>query len=231
MATEFIIDATLKFGSISGLVSLIYLVFQSLQKRPRFKLDFQGSSGEHYDNDGVHFFRHSYSGILKNQSLEPNSVTHFYLAVWGNKKKTSTLRFGHGGIKIVDKSDDNEIKLPIHFSPREAKNLHITFEFPVKGTADERLLQEYNEVKQGTGVYLPKHEYEICTQDISENMFDSNGRQINRDEINLRWTLPNTVRELQQGKVFPFIKHSGKIIKSKLFFQSKLLMQGFGLWK
>ncbi len=225
------IDGLLKFGSISGLISLIYLIFQNLRKRPQFKLDFQGSSGEHYDNNGVHYFRHTYTGILKNQSLDPNSVTRLYLAVWGNKNKTSTLRFGHGGVRIIDIAEDKEIKLPLHFTPREAKNLTIVFEFPVKGTSDERLLQEHKEVMPGSSFRMPKHNYEICIEDVSENMFDSKGIPINRGEIDLRWTLPNTVRELQQGNIGPFIKHSWQIIKSRLSFRIRLLLQALGLWR
>lgn len=231
MTIDGLIDSLLKLGSLSGLVSLVYLIFQNLRKRPRFKLDFYSSSGEHFEKDGMYFFRHSYIGILKNQSLDPNTVTRLHLAVWGNTKKTSSLRFGHGGVNIVDKANDEEIKLPLHFGPREAKHLNIVFEFPVKGTVDECLLQEHTEVKAGTGLYRPKHEYEICIEDVGENLFDSKGSQINKDEVNLRWTLPNTVRELQQGSIGPFIKHSWKIIRSKISFRFKVLMQALGLWK
>ncbi|WP_097458547.1 hypothetical protein [Mangrovitalea sediminis] len=231
MAHETIIDQVLKLGSVSGLISLIYLIFQNLRKRPRFKLDFQSGSGTHYDNEGVHFYRFSSVGILKNQSLDPNTVTHLHLAVWGNKKKTSTLRFGYGGVKIIDKTSDQELKLPIQFSPREARRLNIVFEFPVQGTADEKILQEHMEIKPGSGLYRPRYEYEICVEDVAENVFDSSGKQINREEINLRWTLPNTVRELQQGKIWPFIRHYWRITLSNMSFRAKVLMQALGLWR
>jgi hypothetical protein len=229
--TAGIIDTILKLGSISGLLSLLYLVFQNLRKRPKFKLDFHGSTGKHFEKEGLHFYRFSYSGMLKNQSLDPNTVTRLHLVVWGNKKKTSSLRFGYGGVTIKDESIEGEIKLPLVFSPREAKHLNIIVEFPVKGTADEKILQEHVEVKPGTGLYRQKYDYEICIEDINENLFDSQGTQINRDEISLRWTLPNTINDLQQGKIWPFLSHSGRIVKSRIKFRVKVLMQALGLWK
>lgn len=231
MAHKTLADLILKLGSISGLISLPYLVFQNLRKRPCFKLEFHGSSGAHYDNNGAHFYRYSYTGILKNQSLDPNTVNRFYLAVWKNKSKTSALRFGHGGIRITDKSTDKEVKLPIPFAPREARHVNIVFEFPVKGTADERLLKQHEEAKPGSGLYLAKYEYEICIEDVTENLFDSDGKQINREEIGLRWTFPNSIRKLKQRRVAPVIKHFCQIVFSNVRFRTKLLAQTLGLWK
>ncbi len=223
-------DVALKLGSVSGLISLIYLVFQNLRKRPRFKLDFLGSTGEHFESGGLRQYRYSYSGILKNLSLEPNSVIRFHLVVWGNKKKTSSLRFGHGGT-VKDESTNTTLKLPILFTPKEAKHLSIVFEIPVTGTADERLLQEHVEMKPGSGLYRPVHEYEICIEDTIENFFDSQGNQINREETDLRWTLPNTIHDLQQGRILPFLVHLYRIMRSRIKFRFRAAMQTLGIWK
>lgn len=222
-------EILLKAGSLSGLLSFVYLIFQNLRRRPKFKIDFQGSHGKHFMKDNLHFFEFGYTGIIKNQSLDPNTVTKLYLAVWGNKQKTSSLRFGSSPLKIIDKTKGEEVRLPIMFAPREAKTLSLTYQFPVKGTADEKILTEYIEV--GNNAYLPKHTYEVCTEDTAENLYDNSGNPLNRREIDLRWTLPNTVRDLQKGKRLPLIKHNIGIAKARLYFYVKRASQALGLWK
>ncbi len=229
---QLLIDIILKAGSVSGLVSLVYLIFQSLRRCPRLKLDCIGGSSETFERDGIQFYRISYSVILRNPSLDPNTVTRLYLAVWENtKKKTSALRFGYGDVTVKVGSTDEQIHLPVAFAPKDAKQLKIIFEFPINGTADERLLQENAIAVPGTTLHKPRHEYEICIEDTSGNLFDGQGKQINRDEINLRWTLPNKIRELQQGRMWPFIHHSLRLAKSRIRFRLKVTGRSLGLWQ
>ena len=129
----------------------------------------------------------------------------------------------------IKDSENKEIQLPLSFEPREAKHLFLTWEFPVKGTADEKILQDHIEIIAGSKYYKQKYEYEICTEDINENIFDCSGRQINLQELNLRWTLPNTMRELQDGKSSPFLKHYFCIFKAKIKFWFKIILHTFGL--
>jgi len=221
----------LNFGSISGLIALIYAVFKSLRKRPKFKFDFSGQSGKVCHEDKLEYYIFTFGGILKNQSLDPNSISRIFLVVWKDRKRNSTLRFGHGGVTIKNKANDREIKLPISFAPREAISLEIKCKFPVAGTSDGKLLREFVPVQPGSRFFLPKHEYELLFEDVNENLYDQKGRLCNREEINLRWTLPNTTRNLQHGVYWPFIKHQSKIIWSQIKFRWKILLQSFGLWK
>jgi hypothetical protein len=223
------LDTVEKLGSGAGIISLVYLVFQNLRNRPGFKLEFQGGSGTHLEVNGIHQYRYVWDGIVKNQSFSPNAITKVFLVVWGNKNKTSALRFGFGG-DIKDMSKSEVAKLPLSFLPREAKHLEITFEFPVKGTSDEHLLSQFEPETPGSSFQRPKYEYEICIEDVGENLFDHRGKQLNRLEIDLRWTLPNSVQYLQQGRLSPFLFHDFKITKARFIFRSRLFLQALGLW-
>lgn len=224
------LDIIEKLGSGAGIVSLIYLVFQNLRNRPNFRLEFQGGSGTHLEINGIHQYRYVWDGVIKNQSFSPNAITKFFLVVWGNTNKTSALRFGSGG-NIKDVARDEVVKLPLSFLPREAKHFEIVFEFPVNGTSDEHLLSEFEPATHGSSFLRPKYEYEMCVEDVGENFFDSRGKQLNRLEIDLRWTLPNTVQDLQQGRIAPFLLHDFKITEARIIFRSRLALQALGLWK
>lgn len=217
----------LNLGSISGLLVLPYTVVQASKKRPRLKYDFSGMSGSGVKkSDAVgEYYRFEFSGTIKNRSLETNSISKIYLVVWvDNRKRNSALRLGLGGT-LLD-PNKNVLTLPLELPPRTGKKLQIIFEIPVTGTSDERLLKEFIPVGQSGRFYLPKHQYELCFEDTDENFFDQQGRLRNLEEINLRWTLPNTMKELQKVNFVPFFKHMFQIQKSKtLFFLKKTSYQ------
>jgi len=221
----------LNIGSISGLIALIYTIFQSLRKRPKFKFDFSGRHGKSSHEENLDYYTFTFSGTLKNQSLDPNSINKIFLVVWENRKKNETLRFGHGGITIKNKTNNEEIHLPIIFTPREAMALEIKCKFPVTGTSDDKLLREFVPIQPGSQFLLPKHEYELAFEDVNENLYDHKGKLCNREEIDLRWTLPNSIRDIQNGIYWPFIRHKFKITWSRIRFKWKIILQSFGLWK
>ncbi len=218
-------------GSISGFIVLIYTVFQSLQKKPKFKFDFVGQSGLPSHKDNVDYFTFNFQGQLKNQSLDPNSISKIFLVVWKNRKKNETLRFGYGGVTIKKQSSDKMLSLPITFAPRESLALEIKCEFPMTGTSDSKLLSEFIPVQLGSQYLLPKYKYELAFEDINENLYDHEGRLCNREEIDLRWTLQNSIKKIGEGEYWPFVKHKGKIFLSRIKFQWKIFLQSFGLWK
>jgi len=134
--TRWILDA----GSVSGLVALIYTVTQSLRRRPRFKFDFRGSNRQLFNKDNLEYCRFMFDGYVKNQSLDPNSLTAIHLVLWENKKRNRYLSFGHTPIEIVNKGSDAKVRLPISFQPREGKHLTLTYEIPLTGTHDISLV-------------------------------------------------------------------------------------------
>ena len=221
----------LNIGAISGLIALTYTIFQNLRRRPKFKFDFLSRNGEFSTEGGLLYDTITFTGTLKNQSLDPNSISKIYLVVWKNRKRNVTLRFGFGGITLIKTANSEEIKLPISFNPREAMSLKINCKFPVVGTSDEQLLREVIPIYPGSKYIRPKYEYELAFEDINENLFDQEGRPSNSEEISLRWTLPNSTREINNGVYWPFIKHKFKIAWSRVRFRWKIILQSFGLWK
>lgn len=217
-------------GSISGLLVLPYTIVQASKKRPRLKFDFSGMSGSGIKkSDAVgDYYRFEFSGTIKNRSTETNSISKIYLVVWAdNKKRNSALRLGFGGV-LLD-SSKNVLSLPLELPSRTGKKLEIIFEIPVTGTSDERLLKEFIPVGDSGRFYLPKHKYELCFEDTDENFFDQQGRLRNLNEINLRWTLTNTIKELQKGNIAPFLKHMFQIQKSRILFTLKRISYQIGL--
>lgn len=230
MATE-ILDVMDKVGSFCGLLALPYLILQNVRSRPRFSFDFHGSSGQHTQLHGLHQYRYEVEGTLKNRSLDPNAIVRIYLVAWANKSKTSYLRNGFGGLTVYDTASQKPLSLPLRFEAREAKSIKAVFEIPVAGTADERILSEHEPVVQGASVLRQKNEYELCFEDINGNLFDATGLQINSAEAALRWTLPNTVRQFQDGRIWPFFKHYAQILRARLKFRTRLVAQALGFWR
>ncbi|HEY8094600.1 MAG TPA: hypothetical protein VIE65_00705, partial [Methylobacter sp.] len=208
-----------------------YLVLQNVRSRPRFSFDLHGSSGQHIQLPEAHQYRYEVGGMLKNRSLDPNAIVRIYLVAWGNKSKTSYLRNGFGGLTVYDTAAKQTLPLPLRFEPREAKGIEIVFEFPVKGTPDERILSEHVPVIPGSSIVRQKNKYELCFEDINGNLFDASGSQINNAEAALRWTLPNTIRQFQDGHIWPFFKHYAQILLVKLRFRVRLIVQALGFWR
>jgi hypothetical protein len=183
-----VVNIVLRVGSLSGLTSLVYLIVQNSRQSPCLQLEGDSTSGKHYEMDGMHFYRFSWTGYVKNQSLRGNTVTKFWLVVWRDSKKRGALKYGWGGLRISTCLPDAvPVELPISLEPRAAKRLNIIFEIPVRGTSDERLLQEHVEIRPG--FYKPAHDYEVCVEDVSGSLFDSAGRHLNRNGIDLRWQM------------------------------------------
>ena len=230
MPTE-VLDVMGKVGSFCGLLALPYLVFQNIRSRPKFSFDFYGGSGQHIRLSGVDQYRYKVGGTLKNRSLDPNAIVRIYLVAWADKGKTSYLRYGFGGLTVFDAASKQPLHLPLRFEVREAKAIEVVFEIPVKGTADERILSEHEPVAPGASALRQKNEYELCFEDINGNVFDATGSQINSTEAKLRWTLSNTTRQFQDGRIWPFLKHYAQILRARLKFRTRLVAQALGFWR
>ena len=226
---------TLSSGFSLGIsLALFYTVFNNLRKRYKLKFNLGWSSGARfYKKDQHTFATWTFSGLLKNQSLDPNSVTRIYLVVWKDRKRNSVLRFGYGGVSV--KEGDHPVHLPLRLDSREAKNINITFDFIVSGTSDQKIFESANKPivwvssrrfedflmnlkfgKKQTG-------YELAFEDVNENLFDQYGRPRNREEIDLWWTLPN-------HKGIKRFRQLGKIYLGKILFFLKVILRNLGLF-
>jgi len=229
--TDFL-EVLAKVGSACGLVALPYVVLKSIRARPRFKFEFVGSDGQwQLDAQAHRMFKHSVRGTLKNRSLDPNAITQIHLVVWANKKKSAYLSDHIFTLSVSDAATKTDLRLPLQFAPKEAKSIEVVFEFPTENTADEKLLTDYIPVVEGSSTLRPRHKYELCFEDINENLFDPSGKRINKEEANLRWTLPNSIQQFQHGDMWPFVAHCGRILVSRIKFNTRLLIQALGLWR
>lgn len=199
-----------RLGAIVAIFGLPYLVLKERRNISRFSYDFGASSGKSYVKGDKQYREFTFSGTIKNHSLNPNTISRIYMVVWSNRRQCATLRFGYGRYKITDE-DKNQYKVPVIFAPREAKRLEIVYDSIITGTADEKILKEFTPVRPGSDLFLPKHTYELAFEDPDGNLFDQNGKLLSLKLINLNWTLENTFKQLKNGKYWPFIKHRTKI--------------------
>ena len=201
-----------KIGSLAGLFGLIYAVHNNRKNRPRFKFTFEASN-VNYDEKDKETAYYCFVGIIRNQSLQPNSIVRLYLTVWESKKKGSALRFGHNIKHIYDVSNTKnrtELSLPLYFKPKEAKRVEIWFPISLTGTQDGKLLREIGQtisLSDGHVFSFPKHRWEFLIEDTAENMFDyTKAGTMSLDLVNLWWTLPNYRKKRRE-----LVKHICKI--------------------
>jgi len=203
--TASLIDMTFKLGSLAGLTGLVYQIHNNRKLRPQLHFTFEGSHADFFNRDKLKFCNYHFQGIFKNSSLTPNTIVGLYLTVWDNKKKNSTLRFGHTIKEIKDTNTQERRYLPLRFEPKQAFNLQVIFEFPITGTQDEKILIQVERLGT-TELFMPKHQYQFVIEDVNGNYFDYNSSFISRELTDLWWTLPNYSKN--PGK---YIKQLGKI--------------------
>lgn len=100
--------------------------------------------------------------------------------------------------------------------------------FIVQGTSDEQLVTAVKPVAPGSGFTIPKYDYQLTFTDINDNEFDEKGRLVNRDVINMNWTLENYCGEVHY-KFWPCLIQKAKISDSKFMFEIKTLFHWFGM--
>lgn len=222
-------DLLLKVGSLAGLVAIVYQIHNNRRNRPRFIFTFEASVVVNDEKEADQAY-YCFTGIIRNQSLNPNGVVRLWLTVWDSKKKGSTLRFGHVVRHIYDVSnteDRKELSLPLYFQPKEAKRLEIWFQISPKGTQDGKILAKTKLLSDDIPIQMPVHQWEFLIEDTAENMFDyTKSRTVSRELAELWWTLPN-----YSNKPTKYVKHLGKIVWSFAKHQSSKLVSALGFYK
>lgn len=216
----------LQTGSISGLLTLFYTISHNLKKKPRFKFDFRVSSGTFIFKDNLEQYHLLFDGYVKNQSIEPNSITNICYAVWANKSRTKTLSCGGQPFLITlnPNSSQSSVDLPILFKPRESKHLRIEFYIVIQGTHDKKLVETVEKLSPTSEFYAPKYQYRLTFKDVNENLFDDQGRIKSQKLMDLWFLLPNTFNKLQNGNPLPYMGHMLKILYVYVIFNLKRLI-------
>jgi hypothetical protein len=204
-----------------------YLVVSNRRRLPRFSFDFTSSNREITSTGGnPEFGKFSFSGSVRNQSLDPNSIQRIFLVVWRNKKRKSYLRISHGATITQDGTTLSE---PIRFDGREGRKLDIVFEIALAGTVDARLATAQSPVAPGSPYLLSTYQYEVAFEDISGNLFDNHGILLNRTGMDLRWTIGNTLEKLRGGNPLPFFWHFLRIYLSDAVFFVRRIVRRLGI--
>lgn len=212
-------------ASFTAIVGLFYLIGAYRSKRPHFDFLFSHQIGTY--NSSTDKYSWQISGVIKNRSLNENTIIRIYRVVWKNKKKNSYLANSLANIQVKNKTTNKSINLPLYFLKKQAFSLEISTQFIVKGTTDEQLLREKQEI--APHIFIPKYKYELCFEDIEGNFFDQQGRLVNMNEANLWWTRVNTFENLKNWNLSPFVKQSLLILLSKMFFSVKKVFWIVGL--
>jgi hypothetical protein len=193
-----LIEAILNLGSIAGLVTILLEIHQSRRNRPSFTYTFEGLHGSQpYLQDSFQFSDYHFSGIIRNASLQANSIVRIYLVVWEPGKVTRYLRFGHGEKSITDRATGAALTLPLHMEARSAKRVDVVFDIRLTEadgslSNDGRLATEMVPLPTGSGNYVShKHTFELVFEDAAANYFDKTGRLLSRELMDLHWTLEN----------------------------------------
>ncbi|MDP2364752.1 MAG: hypothetical protein Q8M94_13420, partial [Ignavibacteria bacterium] len=83
-------------------------------------------------------------------------------------------------------------------------------------------------VASGSPLTLPKYDYQLTFTDINDNEFDERGKLINRDVVNMNWTLESYCDNVH-SKFWPCLIQKVKIVDSKIMFRMKSLFHWFGM--
>lgn len=215
-------------GAISTVAILPYKISQFRKKRPKFKIDPRSWESNTFEKDGQLYARLFFNVYVKNQSIEPNTLTHVHYVVWANpKKRTRTLTFGGNPMMLIYNPDveNQSVALPLSFNPNESKHLHITFEIMLTGSHDASIYM----ARERVGNFEhPKHIYKLLFKDTEENLFDDLGNLRGEKLIQVWWMLPGTFEALKRLNMFPYFWHVLKIGFTYLEFQLRRTMYFFG---
>jgi len=136
-------------AAVITVLGLPYLVVSNRRRSPKFSFAFAGGSREFFDRDGMDWCRMRFSGLVRNQSTDPNSIARIHLVVWTDKKKRSTRTFGYIPAEICE--NGSQVKLPISFDPRQGRQLALTYEIVLTGSHEMEIAtaQERQETRVG----------------------------------------------------------------------------------
>lgn len=213
--------------TISSLALLIG-ISQNLSIRSQLEFSFSGKAGGPIVENNQLYYQFRHGGLIKNKSKEKNTITNINLVVWADDNKESTLRDGFGPSWMIDNRTGEKIKLPLVVKGREAVDVDIFNKFLVQGTSDEQLVSARKPVVPGSLFTLPKYDYQLTFTDINDNEFNEKGELVNRDVINMNWTLENYCGEVHY-KFWPCLIQRTKILECKFMFKIKTLFHWFGM--
>jgi len=209
-------------------IALLISISQNISSRSQLEFSFSGKAGGPVTENGKLYYQFRHGGLIKNKSKEKNTITSINLVVWADDSEESTLRDGFGPSWMVDNRTGEKIKLPLIIEGREAIDVDIFNQLFVQGTEDEKLLSARQPIAPGSPITIPKYDYQLTFTDINGNEFDERGKLINRDVVDMNWTLSNYCGDVHY-KFWPCLIQKAKIVDSKIMFGIKNIFHWFGM--
>jgi hypothetical protein len=185
-------DAIRDIGAIAGLISIFLTVHQSRRNRPSFAFTQESSHSDGYVQEGRDFRDLHFRGLVRNASLNANTIVRLYLVVWKEGTVTQTLRFGHTVKAVTDLATNVPLTLPLRMEGRSAVRAEVVFPVRLTDSVDGQLMRETVPIPSTIpGLTEPKHTYEFVFEDAAGNYFHKSGRLLSRPLIDLNWTIQN----------------------------------------
>ena len=211
-------------ASVVALVGVPYLIFDKRKRLPHIVFDRGGYAGGSFDRDGLKFGQLTFTGTIKNSSLESNVIEKVFLVVWRTKRKMAVRRYGYGGVAIMDVSGE-VIGPPMILAARSSQAVTITCEFPLTGSSDAELFTAKKPIPGIPHFSIQRYEYDLAFEDIEGNLFDRHGYPLSRKSIDLRWSIDSAWEKFKDGKPLPLVKHSLRIAWEEVRFTWKKLLR------
>jgi hypothetical protein len=215
-------------SSVVALVGLPYLMIDKRRRLPHLAFERHGVSGEIFDLDNLTFGRITFTGTMKNRSLETNTIEKVYLVVWRTRRRMGVRRYGYGGVRIID-ADDQQVGPPLTLAARSSRAVKIICEFPLTGSSDMELFTAKKPLPGLPNYLVQRYDYDLALEDIEGNLFDIHGGPLSRKSIDLRWTLDNAWEQFKDGKRLPLLRHALQIVWEEIRFSWKKLVRVLGL--
>ena len=187
----------------------VSLLHHKRRRSPHFRFDFGRDHHELFQQGELDFGRATFTGSIKNRSLEANSIKTVYLVVWRTKLRAAALHYSFGG-HVLDESRQR-IGPPLDFRPRSSQAVTILCEFPFTGTVDDQLSTVTQPVRGNPNLLLPRYKYELVFEDVAGNLFDKDGYPRSRRSIDIYCTLDKAWERLKDGDPLPMIRHLARI--------------------
>jgi hypothetical protein len=192
-----ILDAILYVGAAAGLISIFLEAHQSRRYRPSFVFTQEGTHADFDIRDGMHFHDFHFIGLIRNASLNANTIVRLYLVMWKDGDVTKPQRFGHSLKSITDVATGEPLPMPLRMEGRSAVRADIVI--PIRLTDSNGQLTfdgEFAQASNPVHTVIPprgtqRPEYELVFEDAAGNYFDRTGRLLSRALIDLYTTLPN----------------------------------------
>jgi len=221
-----------KHRKILYIIPVISLISISQNLSSRSQLEFYNFAGsghagiEKQNGKDIEYYEIYHDGIIKNRSKDKNTITQINLMVFDDKDRYKYLSDRLGPTWMSDNRTSKKIKLPLIIEGREAMYINVYNKLYPKGSVDNDLLSAT--VQISPGFYLPKYRYELTFTDINNNEFDQSGNLLNRDVMNMTFTLGNYCGE-GRYKFWPCQTQKIKIAVCKLTFKTKIAFHWLGM--